>query len=151
MMYKLIVSLVLLLAASACSIASVTGDASAPIGPSCPKIERSNMSSINPTQIAPPLVIDGRKYAPVPDGSALGLPQKTGYVSVIDIAKTELLFVIQVFKTTPHVRTGITPQQITSLEHDPNESRLVIGTSTGECYALYFPGLSVSPLETKSR
>lgn len=104
------------------------------------------MSLLDITEAAAPIVVDGRKYAPVTNGGALSLPQKTGYVSVIDVEALDLLFVIRIFETTPAERTDTAPEQITGMEHDPEANRIVLTTSTGARYALDLRGLSVSRL-----
>ncbi|MCR9108262.1 hypothetical protein [Marivita sp. XM-24bin2] len=104
------------------------------------------MSLLSTPTAAEPIILDGRKYTPVENGSALGLPQKTGYLSIIDVEAIELLFVIQIFEVSDPERTDSVPEQITEMTHDPTQNRLVLATSEGKRFALDLQGLSVSKL-----
>lgn len=104
------------------------------------------MSLLSTPTAAKPIILDGRKYTPVENGSALGLPQKTGYLSIIDVETIDLLFVIQIFDVPDPERTDSVSEQITEMSHDPAENRLVLTTNEGKRYALDLNGLSVSAL-----
>lgn len=111
-----------------------------------PQRGSTQMSLLSTPKAADPIIVDGRKYAPIENGSALSLPNKTGYISVVDVETIELLFIVQIFETAEIDRTDASPEQVIDITHDAAKNRLLLKTTENRSFTLDLRGLSVSPL-----
>lgn len=100
---------------------------------------------------AEPLVVGTRKFSVVENGLILGLDQKTGYVTVIDVEKIELLFILKIFDLPEAgeepVRSDRSVPVITTMELDGSGAAILVGTDGGQRYAIDLRGLTVTPLQ----
>lgn len=105
------------------------------------------MSLLSPPQAAP-LVVGTRKFAVVENGRSLGLPQKSGYVSVIDVEAAELLFILKLFELPGDgdgpARSDRPEPVITSMELNEDGTAILVGTDSAGRYVIDLGGLSVS-------
>ena len=92
---------------------------------------------------------EGRKYAQIMNGAALDLPQRTGYLSVIDIAAAELVALIRVYEVEydPGLEADVQDVFFTLMELEADARRIVIENEHGERFALNLDGLSVDVLD----
>ncbi len=105
------------------------------------------MSLLAPPKAAP-VIVDNRKFLVVENGLALGLPQRTGYVAVLDVGTVDLLFILKIFDL-PSVGDGPEASDraapvITSMSHDAERAALLLGTDSGAQYRIDLAGLGVT-------
>lgn len=109
-----------------------------------PTFGRAQTMSLLAPPKAAPVIVDTRKFSVVQNGLALGLPQRSGYVSVIDIEAVELLFILKVFDLPPET-DGPAPSDraepvITSMTLDAAQAALLLGTDSGGSIGSIWPG-----------
>lgn len=108
------------------------------------------MSLLAPPQAAP-VTVDTRKFSVVKNGLNLGLPQKAGYVSVIDVETVELLFILKIFDTPEAgeapVRSDQPVPSITTMVLNEAGTALLLATDGGAKYEIDLGGLTVTPVE----
>jgi len=97
----------------------------------------------------PAIVFENRKYDEIRNGGTLGLRQRTGYVSVIDTEKVELLFLIKIYDVVfdPDIEADVQDVFFTRMELDAAARRIVIENERGGRFALDLDSLEVSPLD----
>ncbi len=115
-----------------------------------PDTGRSQAMSLLAPPHAAPLTVGTRKFSVVDNGLNLGLPQRTGYVSVIDVESVELLFILKVFDLPEPgegpVRSDQPVPVITSMELNEAGTAILLGTDGGARYEIDLRGLTVTGL-----
>ena len=100
---------------------------------------------------ADPLIVGTRKFSVVENGLILGLDQKSGYVTVIDVEEIELLFILKIFDLPEagggRVRSARSVPVITTMELDEPGAAILVGTDGGDRYMIDLRGLTVTPLQ----
>lgn len=104
--------------------------------------------------LAPPsasaVIVDTRKFTVVENGFNMGLPQRTGYVAVLDTASVELLFILKIFdieSAEEPARSAQPVPVITQMVLNDDETAILLTTDGGAQYEIDLGGLSVTALD----
>jgi hypothetical protein len=108
---------------------------------------RIHMSRIGPPPL-PAIEFEGKQYEQVMNGEPLGLPQRTGYMSVMDMDTGERIGEVRVYVVDydPDLEADVQDLFFVSMELDKQGRRILIENEHGKLFAVEVDGLSVTPL-----